>query len=152
MSIWCSWEDIGTDVLTILTERDGKPCLEAVGDQPEPKRGEVRSYAVGFSNHYPTRDGEYEQPANVGISSIPRWCIPGHRNEEGQDDYDMLGEWVRLDLFTAEHSFKDGGKPTGRYLNAAVVMDVEAARALYHDLGDWLMRPKAQPQTEETQP
>lgn len=125
MSIWCSWEDIGYDTFT-----------------GERVRGEVRSYASGFSNHYPTTDGTYEQPANVGLAHIPVWCVPGHREEMDE----TVGPWVRLDVWTAEHSFDGGGKPTGKYDAASVVMDEAAARALAADLLSWADSPKAQPE------
>lgn len=142
MSIWCSWREIGYDI-----EPPDEAGFEFVylGDRPDPnvpEGGEVRSYAVGYSNHYPTRDGEYEQRANVGLAHCPVWCVPGHG-----DDFDdeVIGEWVRLDVYTAEHDFNKGGKPTGRYDLASVVMDEAAARALAADLLEWADRTKAYP-------
>lgn len=145
MSIWSSWAEIGTDVRTRLAhDEHGEPMLVKSGRQPRPERGRVRSYATGFSNHYPTCDGKYEQPANVGISSIPEWCVPGHVNGE-DNDYESVGEWVRLDVQTAEHDSNKGGKSTGRYDLACVVLDETAARALAADLLEWADRPKAAP-------
>jgi hypothetical protein len=46
---------------------------------------------------------------------------------------------------TAEHSYEDGGKPTGEWKSAAVVMDEAAARALAADLLAWADTPKAYP-------
>lgn len=128
MSIWCSWEDIGYDTFT-----------------GEWVRGEVRSYATGFSNHYPTTDGTYEQPSSVGIATIPVWCVPGHREEMDK----TVGPWVRLDVWTADHSFTDGGQFTGRYDTASVVMDETAARSLAADLLAWADREKAHPQPDQ---
>lgn len=139
MSIWCSWPEVGYDI-----EPPGIEVIH-IGDRPDPsipQGGEVRSYAVGFSNHYPTRDGEYEQPAHVGINHCPVWCVPGHRDEY---DDETVGEWVRLDVYTAAHDFHQGGKPTGEYDLASVVMDEAAARALAADLLEWADRPKAFP-------
>src|SRR4051794_37933050 len=103
MSIWCSWTEVGHDVEPPHLAEMGLEVV-TLGDPPEsPTRGEVRSYATGYSNHYPTTDGEWEQPANVGISSIPVWCVPGHGDEF---DDETLGGWVRLDVYTAEHDFR----------------------------------------------
>lgn len=145
MSIWCSWPEIG---FTIEPPGMTVVYLDEQGNQvdaPDPnlvEGGEVRSYAVGFSNHYPTRDGEFEQPANVSLNHCPVWCVPGHHDEE---DDKTVGEWVRLDVYTAEHDFDQGGKPTGEYTLASVVMDEKAAAALAADLLDWVSRPKAYP-------
>jgi hypothetical protein len=144
MSIWCSWPEIGYDMWPGDGVHGGVEFM-TLGDRPDPNvpnGGEVRSYAVGFSNHYPTCDGEYEQRANVGISHCPVWCVPGYDDEF---DDDTVGEWVRLDVFTAVHDYQQGGKPTGEYVNAAVVLDEAAARALVADLSAWLDRPKAHP-------
>jgi hypothetical protein len=141
VSIWGNWPDVGYEIDTRLSKDEhGEPILVAVGHEG-PERGEVRSYATGFSNHYPTTDGEYEQPANVGISGMPAWCVPGHSDEYTDD----LGPWVRLDVQTCEHDFAAGGTPTGRYDVASVVMDEAAARALAADLIAWADRPKVQP-------
>lgn len=130
MSIWSSWEEIGYDM---------------VFRSPKPHRGQVRSYASGWSNHYPTTDGAVEQPAAVGVASMPVWCVPGH-----EDDYsdDTVGPWLRLEVASAQHSWKDGGKPTGLPEGAAVVMDEEAARSLAADLLAWADRPKALPKED----
>lgn len=101
--------------------------------------GDVRSYASGWSNHYPTTDGEVEQPAHVGLAHIPTWCVPGHRgDEEGADDY-PLGQWVRLDVVTHDH---EDGKPVGGPWAHSVVMDEGAARQLAADLLKWADSPK----------
>jgi hypothetical protein len=117
VSIWCSWEQIGTDY------------------RQKRQRGEARSYALGWSNHYPDR--KVERPASIGISHIPSWCTPGH-----EDEGDEFGEWLRLGISTWKHDFADAHrKPTERaYLD--VVLDEEAARSLVADLTAWLDRPK----------
>jgi hypothetical protein len=141
MSIWVSWESIGYDI--DLSDVGQSPVeIVHIGDRPDPnvpERGEVRTYCNGWSNHYPTTTGEAERRANVGLSHIPVWCVPGH---EDNDDEDEIGEWVRLDLFTAEHDFHN---PTAdpQYNGATVVMDEAAARALAADLLEWADRPKA---------
>lgn len=122
MSIWCSWREIGWDKWR---------------KKPRFVHGEVRSYASGFSNHYPTSDGEYEQPADIGISSIPVWCVAGHRDEDG----DEIGPWLRLDIGTWDH---DSGRPRVP-VQAAVVMDEKAVRSLVKDMRAWLKAPKAYP-------
>lgn len=140
MSIWCSHEDVGYEVgLKDAAKYD-------------PRGGEVRSYAEGFSNHYPTTDGEWEQPASVGIAHVAPWCVPGWEGREDDLDYPQCGPWVRLDVVTHEHTWEDGGKPTGRDLFAAVVMDEAAARTLAADLLEWADREKVHPQTKQAAP
>lgn len=121
MSIWSSWRDIGWDGLR---------------KKPKMRHGEVRSYAAGWSNHYPTTDGAVEQPASVGIASVPVWCVPGHAEEMT----DELGPWLRLDVDGWE-----GHGPGTKRQHCAVVLDEKAARALARDLRRWLKAPKAHP-------
>lgn len=135
MSIWCSWREIGWEDPWVAL-RKGKRLKK-------PHHGDVRSYAEGFSNHYPTRAGDVELRANVGIAHIPVWCVPGHADDETDDH--VTGEWVRLDVYTAEHDWHNPTSPTGKWTSAAVVMDEEAARALAADLLEWADRPKAYP-------
>lgn len=124
MSIWCSWESVGHDDFP---------------DRTEPRGGDVRSYASGWSNHYPTHD--VELPAHVGLAHIPTWCVPGHRDEENDDDF-PLGPWVRLDVVTHDY---ENGKAAGGPWAHSVVMDEGAARQLAADLIQWADSPKAQP-------
>lgn len=134
MSIWCSWDHIGSD------PRDA-----------EQQGGQVRSYAHGFSNHYPTTDGEYEQPAAVALAHIAPWCVPGHGDPcttcVVSHDHPEVGPWLRMEVASHEHSWKDGGIPTGREEGATIVMDEDAVRALRDDLTRWLALPKLQPDT-----
>ena len=123
MSIWSSWPTIG------------------YGDPDEPERGEVRSYAEGWSNHYP--DDKVELPASAGVAHVAPWCVPGWDDHTGDDC--SVGPWLRLDIDTAEHSFPAGGEPTGKRVNAAVVMDEAAVRALRDDLTEWLEAKKVRP-------
>lgn len=139
MSIWCTWEHIGTDP---------RAWRDADTDEAIPKhaeRGNVLSYAAGFSNHYPDLTGEHERPATVAIASIPVWCVPGH-DEENDDE---LGPWLRLEVAAPEtlnHWVKDvDGKPQIEPEGASVVLDEEAARSLRDDLSAWLGRAKAMP-------
>lgn len=125
MSIWCSSEDIGFE-----DRQEG-----------EPNHGQVRSYASGFSNHYPTTDGEWEAPAAVGIASIAPWCVPGWSPDDPTLDHPLCGPWVRLDVMSWEH---EGGKATETSY-AAVVMDEAAARALAWQLLEWADRPHVHP-------
>lgn len=108
MSIWCSHEAVGYDEMN---------------EGPQPYGGQVRSYAIGWSNHYPTTDDQVEQPASVGLAHIPTWCVPGWRDHEGPDDY-PLGPWVRLDISTWEYDEK--AQPTDKPRWAAVVMPESA--------------------------
>lgn len=121
MSIWASWESIGT----WLTDKR--------------QRGDVRSYALGWSNHYPNR--RVERPASVGIAHIPSWCVPGH-DDEGDD---AVGPWLRLGLTSWLHDWHNPrARPTER-ASLDVVLDEEAVRSLRDDLTDWLDRPKVHP-------
>ena len=123
MSIWASHDPVGHD--------DHEPL----------RGGDVRSYATGWSNHYPTTDGEVEQPAAVGIAHIPTWCVPGHRDADDYDDF-PLGPWVRLDVITHDH---ENGKPVSGPWSHSVVMDEAAARQLAADLLKWADAPKVHP-------
>lgn len=129
MSIWGSHDAVGHDRWL---------------DGHEVRGGEVRSYATGWSNHYPTTDGLVEQPAHVGIGSIPYFCVPGWRDEDESDvEEHTVGPWLRLDVVTHVHD--ERGQPTGQDTHAAVVMDEAAARLLAADLLAWADTPKVQP-------
>lgn len=134
MSIWCSWPDVG---------HDPHP------DEPI-RGGEVRTYAQGFSNHYPDTNGTHELPASVGIASIPPWCVPG-REDLGEDESDAIAPWLRLGLYAEDSltwwpSEPGGTKPrSDGPICAEVVIDEAAVRQLCDDLTAWLDRPKAHP-------
>ena len=121
MSIWCNRPEIGYDTFPggYLKWREW----------PNVGRGEVWSYANGWSNHYPTTDGTVERPAAVNISNVPIWCVPGHA-----DDYsDAVGTWVRLDV-----TFWDGyGDNAEGPWTRCVLLDEQAARSLATDLLAW---------------
>ena len=127
MSIWCSHQDIGWDDLA--------------EDTSKPNGGEVRSYASGWSNHYPTTDGNVEQPASVGVSTLPTWCVPGHENDYSEG----VGPWLRMHVLSWKHDYCSGGKPTAERDSAWVVMDPDAARALAAELLAWAEREHVQP-------
>lgn len=121
MSIWCSQPSIGHDQWT-----------------DDPPVGDVRSYAEGWSNHYPTTDGAVEQPANIDLAHTPVWCVPGHHD----DDDERVGPWLRLGVYTTDHD----GYTVGNPKSATVVMDEAAVTALRDQLTEWLDHPKAQPE------
>lgn len=158
MSIWCSWPHIGTDPTVMYDAGDGifevdlGDGEQARGREPveqRPERGNVLSYAEGWSNHYPDLTGEAERPAVIALASMPEWCVPGC-DESG--DYEITGPWLRLDVAAPETlSFwtKDGERPTVENRGALVVLDEEAVRSLRDDLTDWLDRPKAYPKESE---
>lgn len=140
MSIWVSHDAIGTNFI----------------DKTAEQRGNVLTYAEGFSNHHPNHDGTHERPASIGTAHTPPWCVPGHR--EAFPDYDehgTVGPWLRLDLHAPEAlNFwrkDDNGNPAVERLHASVVLDETAAKALMGDLMDWLMRPKVHPMSEDQQ-
>jgi hypothetical protein len=144
VSIWCSYEHIGTDPNDWVD----------MNDQPIPKiaeRGTVLSWASGFSNHYPDLTGDYERPAVIALASIPEWCVPGHK--ESDETYETIGPWLRLEVAAPESlnfwAKTDDGKPAVISEGATVVLDEEAVRSLHADLTRWLERPKAQPRDEE---
>ena len=128
MSIWVSHETIGKD-----------PYHDD-GERPEHDGG-VRSYATGWSNHYPTTDGDVERNAHMDLASIPPWCVPGHHDEL----VDARGPWLRLCVYSWEHDWHNPSATVGA-ANAAVVMDEDAARELHRQLGEWLSYPKVHPQ------
>jgi hypothetical protein len=109
--------------------------------------GEVRSYATGWSNHYPTTDGAVERSAAVEVSYMPAWCVPGrgyHDEHDATDDFEALGPGLRLSVDSWAHNFHEPEAVTGRS-DATVVMDEAAVRCLVADLTEWLERPKAHP-------
>ncbi len=130
MSIWCSYENIGWD--------------EYSDDPTRPNGGEVRSYASGWSNHYPTTDGQVEQPASIGLATVPPWCVPGQ--DEDMDDWDRTGPWIRLHVLSQEH---EAGVATGERSYSAVVLDVDAARTLGQQLLDWANSEHVEPVADD---
>lgn len=120
MSIWCSLPPIGFD------EMD-----ESVG--------QVRSYATGWSNHFPTTDNAVERDAALDLSFIPAWCAGGD-----DDDVDAAGPWLRLGLRSHAHDHAAPAVVLGP-ASATVVMDEAAVRALVEELTRWLARPKVSP-------
>jgi hypothetical protein len=147
MSIWCSWEHIGTDPRD-WREADGTPVPKTAA------RGDVLSYAQGWSNHYPDHTGEAERPAVLALAHIAPWCVPGNREEEV--DHDAVGPWLRLEVAAPETlnfwAKDDHGNPSPAIEEegATVVLDEEAVRSLRDDLTRWLDSPKARPATKET--
>lgn len=143
MSIWCSGEPIGFEPLGLAEDGALAPEFAEVGN------GQVRSYAAGFSNHYPTTTGDYEQPAAVALASIAPWCVPGHDEpcacESGSHDHPEVGPWLRLEVLSHEHPWEDGGVPSGRIEGADVVLDEIAVATLRDKLTEWLEQPKVQP-------
>ncbi|MGC4151514.1 MAG: hypothetical protein QM628_00350 [Propionicimonas sp.] len=140
MSIWCSWPTIGWED---EDQRFGAIVINEGGERepvPHWQGGEVRSYADGWSNHYP--DGTAERPASVDLASIPSWCVPGH-SDELTDDY---GRWLRLGidspLAVTYWRKTEDGQPQPDPHWVAVVMDAEAVRALRDQLTEWLDAPK----------
>jgi hypothetical protein len=133
MSIWCSRPHIGFDTFW-------EP------NRKRPTSGQVRSYANGWSNHYPTTDGTVEQPAMVDTAHIAPWCVPGNETfDVGPDG--KCGPWLRLGVHTVEHSYPSGGQfdADGKRVEAYVVLNENAVRALVADLQEWLDTPKARP-------
>jgi hypothetical protein len=142
VSIWCSWEHIGTDPRR-WTDEKGRPNPKVA------ERGHVLSYAVGWSNHYPDHTGEAERPAVLALAHIAPWCVPGNREEEV--DHDAVGPWLRLEVAAPETldfwTKGDDGRPSVVEEGATVVLSEEAVRSLRDDLTRWLDAPKARPTT-----
>jgi hypothetical protein len=142
MSIWCSWPWVGHDPF----------------DGEAPRGGEVRTYAQGFSNHYPDTSGSHELPATIDLAHVAPWCVTGHDSGEApewrcsgcdeshESNERQVGAWLRLGIAAAaglNFWAKDAeGNPTRERVDAEVVLDERAVLRLYHDLGDWLMLPK----------
>lgn len=142
MSIWCGYPPIGWEPESDQST-DGRRWRKVPGHF---ERGEVRAYAEGWSNHYPTAD--VEAPAAVDIAHIPTWCVPGHGDDEGVTDV-PFGPWLRLNVYSPDALtwwVKDeAGNPTPAPVNGAVVLDEDAVRALRDDLTGWLNQPKVRP-------
>lgn len=162
MSIWCSWPHIGTDPTVMYGVGDGLFEVEigggARGRTPvaqRPERGNVLSYAEGFSNHYPDLTGSHERPAVIALAHLAPWCVPGHRECDDcfHSEEHEAGPWLRLEVAAPETlSFwtkaEDGG-PEVTPEGATVLLDEEAARSLRDDLTTWLDRRKARPTAVE---
>ena len=129
MSIWCSLPTVG------------------FSDWDDEQVGQVRSYATGWSNHYPATDDTVEQRACIDLAHTPTWCVPGHSDHDGYiDGVYGLGPWLRLHVDTWEHDCERVVGP----VRAGVVIDEEAARALRDALTDWLDTPKVYPISPST--
>lgn len=124
MSIWCSNSVIGHD------PHDDEPVEQV----------QVRSYANGWSNHYPTTDGTVERDASIDTSFIPAWCAGGE-----DDDYESVGPWLRLGVKSWRHDWREPTELVGPE-TADVVMDESAVRTLVDQLNEWLARPKVAPE------
>lgn len=122
MSIWCSLPTIGVD-----------------DDERDVPVGQVRSYANGWSNHYPTVDGTVERDAALDLAYIPAWCAGGD-----DDNFDAVGPWLRLGLHSHMHNYRSPTDVVGP-ADATVVLDEDAVRALVGQLTEWLERPKVSP-------
>lgn len=118
MSIWQSTVDIGT-----------------TDDWPDDFDGSVRTYADGWSNHYPTDD--VELPAAVGLAQLAPHCVPGHLedayDEDGEDG--RPGPWLRMHMLTQSRRRDDDGPriPDG----STVLLNPDSARALAAALMAW---------------
>lgn len=126
MSIWCSLPAIGFDDYP-------DP------DEPQPQGGQVRSYASGWSNHYPTTDNKAEREASIDLATIPAWCAGG-----SDDDFTSRGPWIRLGVRSHTHDFYAPSQVLGEE-HTSVVLDEGAARELVAQLTEWLAQPKVQP-------
>lgn len=145
MSIWCSYVPIGWDD---EGEAVGGKVIDDGGvrdPRPHWVGGEVRSYAEGWSNHYPNADDGVELPASLDLAHIAPFCVPGN---EGVDEEDgSVGGWLRLSIASpsAVTLWKTPDKPQPDPRYASVILDEAAARALAKDLRRWLKRPKRHP-------
>lgn len=150
MSIWCSWDHIGTETYEGVEVSPGLVAIDVGGDLPDgipvvhhKERGDVRAYCDGWSNHYPTH-GFDDPVATVSLAHIPVWCVPG-RDEESEE----VAPWVRLTVDSAGAltwwTDDPADRPAPAPVHASVVLDEDAARALRDDLDEWLAQPKAHP-------
>jgi hypothetical protein len=130
MSIWCSRPHIGFDDFW-------EP------NRKRPAGGQVRSYATGWSNHYPTTDDTVEQRAMVDTAHIAPWCVPGHDGD--YENERRVGPWLRLGVHGRAQDYRGRELILGGHVDLSVVLDENAVRALVADLQDWLDTPKARP-------
>ena len=100
----------------------------------------VLTYSDGWSNHYPTPG--VERPAVVGLSEVPPWCVPGHRDDT---EAEAPGPWLRMHLFTQHR----GGAPGRIERGATVLLSPEAARALAAELVRWADLDHTRPEGED---
>lgn len=146
MSIWCSritvgWEDEGESVGGKVIDDNG------IRDpQPHWVGGEIRSYAEGWSNHYPNPADHVEMPAGISLAHIAPFCVPG--NDEA-DEGDGVGPWLRLGIESPLAVTLWGRAKKGDTVpdpqHAAVILDDAAARALVRELRRWIKSPKVNP-------
>lgn len=119
MSIWATHAEIG------------KPGTDPMSDDFD---GTVRTFADGWSNHYPTDD--VEKPASVGLAFMPAHCVPGYLDDAYDGDEDGApGPWLRMHLLTESIRRNDDGPviPDG----ATVILKPSAARTLGAALIAW---------------
>lgn len=135
MSIWATRAEIGWD-------DEGWVSVTGTRIEPTAAGGEVRSYADGFSNHYPTADDTVERRATIDTASIPSWCVPGNRTS---DDDTAVGPWLRLGVASVRHTTTVEPAFAVADMAAAVVLDEAAATALRDELSAWLATPKIHP-------
>jgi hypothetical protein len=132
------------------SKRDDVGRTTSASGWPDEFDGSVRTYADGWSNHYP--DDAVEKPAAVSLAEIPPWCVPGHREASegrGADDAEYSenpGPWLRMGLLTQSRRRDDGGPaiPDG----STVVMNPDAARQLGTALLAWADGGHTQPKEQ----
>jgi hypothetical protein len=118
MSIWQSTVDVGT-----------------TGDFPLTFDGTVRTYADGWSNHYPTDD--VELPAAVGLAQLAPHCVPGHLDDAYDEDgpNGRPGPWLCMHMITQSRR-RAAGAPRS-IDGSTVLLNPDAARALAAALTAW---------------
>ena len=117
---------------------------QPIGSCPDEETtiGDVRSYASGFSNHYP--DKSLEQNSFIDLADIVPWCVPGHVEDENTD-YSAVGPWLRLGLYSWAHDYDNPKNPPQEKADLSVVLNEEAVAALVKELQEWLDKPKVYP-------
>ena len=143
MSIWITRKELGW-------EDEGWHTMDGEEIPPEKVGGEVRTYASGFSNHYPTTDDKVETRACIDTSSIPSFCVPGHRDEtEDEASFYKYGPWLRVGMHTSRFEYDGETEYKVEPVSASVVMDEEAVRTLRDELNAWLETDKVYPKVDE---
>ena len=134
MSIWCSRPHVGFEL-----------HWEPDPDEDHPQGGQVRTYVDGWSNHFPTTDGDAEQEAMIDTAHIAPWCTPGWENREAECQM-MAGPWLRLSVSGPRTEISRGAVKVGQHhLSVSVVLDEAAVDALIADLIEWRDTPKTRP-------
>ena len=106
-------------------------CDNGCNHYPDPSTGIVLVRCDNGCNHYP--DPSTCREGSIDGALIPAYCVNGHENTEYDDEFSTVGGWYRLGVSADGHGY------------VQMLLDVNAVRALHHDLTKWLQFDKVEP-------